>query len=109
MLLRAKDGFDVCKGVENAVRSFVEDVRSVVSCKFFERCLTLTRFGGQIDPKGADTLNGGSKDDTIAIASAIGREDSRVIAVPSDKPLGISASINKAVAMYGAGRDWRER
>jgi succinoglycan biosynthesis protein ExoA len=53
--------------------------------------------------------DGGSRDDTIAITQAIGREDPRVIAVPSDKPLGISASVNKAVFLHGEGRDWLVR
>ena len=53
--------------------------------------------------------DGGSKDDTIAITQAIGREDPRVVAIPTDTPLGISASVNKAVHLYGKGRGWLVR
>jgi succinoglycan biosynthesis protein ExoA len=53
--------------------------------------------------------DGGSRDGTIALTEAIGLEDPRVKAIPSPGPLGISASINKAVKLYGAGRDWLVR
>lgn len=53
--------------------------------------------------------DGGSRDDTVAIVQAIGRRDKRVVAMPSDGPLGISASVNLAVRRFGDGRAWLVR
>ncbi len=53
--------------------------------------------------------DGGSRDDTVAIVERMGADDSRVRALPSDCPLGISASINRAVHQFGHGRRWLVR
>jgi succinoglycan biosynthesis protein ExoA len=53
--------------------------------------------------------DGGSRDRTVAIVDGITAEDPRVRAIPSPGPLGISASINKAVRLHGAGRRWLVR
>jgi succinoglycan biosynthesis protein ExoA len=53
--------------------------------------------------------DGGSSDQTVAIAETIGKVDPRVCAIPTPTPLGISASVNKAVQKYGAGRKWLVR
>jgi succinoglycan biosynthesis protein ExoA len=67
----------------------------------------------QADPACADALivvaDGGSRDDTVAIVARIGRADPRVHVIPTDTPLGISASINAAVKKFAAGRTWMVR
>ena len=53
--------------------------------------------------------DGGSRDDTLAIVDRMGLADPRVVAMPTNKPLGISASINRAVERFGQGRRWLVR
>jgi succinoglycan biosynthesis protein ExoA len=53
--------------------------------------------------------DGGSRDATVSITEQIGRVDPRVVALPTSEPLGISASINRAVKRYGAGYRWLVR
>lgn len=50
--------------------------------------------------------DGGSRDATVAIVERMGAVDPRVIALPTSRPLGISASINRAVEQFGRGRQW---
>lgn len=64
----------------------------------------------QADEACADALivlaDGGSRDDTVAIVERMGAVDPRVIAMPTSRRLGISASINRAVEQFGRGRQW---
>ena len=53
--------------------------------------------------------DGGSCDRTVAIVQTMGRSDKRVVAMPTDVPLGISASVNLAVRRFGHGRAWLVR
>lgn len=53
--------------------------------------------------------DGGSRDATVATVQRIGLGDPRVIAMPTSRPLGISASINRAVERFGHGRRWLVR
>ena len=53
--------------------------------------------------------DGGSRDDTVAIVRAIGRRDKRVVAMPTEVSLGISASVNLAVRRFGDRRTWLVR
>jgi succinoglycan biosynthesis protein ExoA len=53
--------------------------------------------------------DGGSRDQTIAIVKRMGTQDPRVVAMETDRPLGISASVNRAVERFGHGRRWLVR
>ncbi len=53
--------------------------------------------------------DGGSRDETVAMVERIGLADRRVVALSTDRPLGISASINRAVERFGRGRRWLVR
>ena len=53
--------------------------------------------------------DGGSRDDTVAIVERMGRSDPRVRALATERPLGISASVNRAVERFASGRRWLVR
>ena len=67
----------------------------------------------QSDLDCADALivlaDGGSRDATVSITEQIGRLDPRVVALATTEPLGISASINRAVERFGDGYRWLVR
>ena len=67
----------------------------------------------QSDLDCADALivlaDGGSTDATVSIVQQIGSVDRRVVALPTREPLGISASMNRAVERFGAGYRWLVR
>jgi succinoglycan biosynthesis protein ExoA len=67
----------------------------------------------QSDRDCADALivlaDDGSTDATVAIVEQIGRSDPRVVALDTSQPLGVSASINRAVEHLGAGYRWLVR
>ena len=51
----------------------------------------------------------GSTDATHSIVEQIGRLDQRIVAFGSDRRMGVSASINRAVKQFGAGYRWLVR
>jgi succinoglycan biosynthesis protein ExoA len=53
--------------------------------------------------------DGGSSDETVAIVERIGTTDSRVRALTTVDRLTTSASLNRAVKVYGSGRKWLVR
>jgi succinoglycan biosynthesis protein ExoA len=53
--------------------------------------------------------DGGSRDATVSIVEGLAAIDSRVIAMGTSQPLGISASINRAVERFGRDLDWLVR
>jgi succinoglycan biosynthesis protein ExoA len=53
--------------------------------------------------------DGGSSDQTVAIVEHIGRTDPRVRVLTTVQPLGIGASVNRAVECFGHGRTWLVR
>ena len=53
--------------------------------------------------------DGGSRDATVRITEQIGRLDPRVVALQTSEPLGISASVNRAVERFGDGFRWLVR
>jgi succinoglycan biosynthesis protein ExoA len=67
----------------------------------------------QSDTACADALivlaDGGSRDATVSIVERMSLGDARVIAVPTTQPLGISASVNRAVQRFGQGLRWLVR
>jgi succinoglycan biosynthesis protein ExoA len=53
--------------------------------------------------------DGGSSDDTVAIVERIGRTDPRVRVLSTVDRLNISASLNRAVEVFGSSRRWLVR
>lgn len=53
--------------------------------------------------------DGGSSDETVAIVERIGRRDPRVRVLTTVDRLNISASLNRAVDVFGSGRRWLVR